>query len=81
MKIILLILSVSFCSVLTSLAEFDQEWKEWKETFGKSYGSSEEEERKAVWLNNRKFVERHNKERHSYSVRLNQFGDLVSVVL
>ncbi|XP_064193240.1 cystein proteinase inhibitor protein salarin-like [Anguilla rostrata] len=62
--------------------EVEKAWKEWKQTFEKSYGTPEEEERrKKAWLDTRALITEHNKEylegRESYSMGVNQFTDML----
>ena len=77
-----------FGSGLCKLVEFDsvlrEEWSAWKVVHGKEYGSLKEEtERSYVWLDNKRFIDEHNCEAdiHGYTLRMNHFGDMVSLVL
>lgn len=63
-----------------SFAQLDAEWQQWKTRYGKAYvDDAEESVRKLVWLDNWKFVQKHNSEKHSFTVETNQFADLVSL--
>ncbi|KAI4876599.1 hypothetical protein NFI96_034279, partial [Prochilodus magdalenae] len=64
-----------------SISLEDLEFHAWKEKFGKSYGSEEEEsQRKMIWLDNRKMVLEHNlladQGIKSYRLGMNQFADM-----
>ena len=63
---------------------YEIQWSLWKEARGKRYSSAEEEvNRYSVWLNNARYIEQHNEnaEQHGYSLKMNSFGDLVSMRL
>jgi hypothetical protein len=52
---------------------------QFKANHGKSYASAEEEaHRFAVFQDNLAFIEKHNAEKHSYTVGINQFADLTN---
>ncbi len=78
----LLLLAFTMYSSALSL-ELDSfhklQWKEWKDLHGKTYSHEREEaERSLVWLDNKKFIENHNAlGDSSYTLSLNQFGDMV----
>ncbi|XP_051894230.1 cathepsin S-like [Pristis pectinata] len=62
----------------------DEEWEIWKQNYGKSYSSMEENQaRRAVWLENLEKIQAHNIQysqgNSSYEMAMNQFGDLTSV--
>nr|XP_012803821.2 procathepsin L-like [Jaculus jaculus] len=58
----------------------DAQWLKWKTQHGKTYTLSEEEHKRAVWQENMRKIELHNKEfsegKHSYTMEMNAFGDL-----
>jgi len=56
----------------------DEGWHLWKATHGKKYADAGEERvRYVIWQDNLKRVEQHNAENgHSYSLRINKFGDM-----
>ena len=59
------------------------EWETWKETHGKRYSYEEEEmKRSQIWLQNKRFIENHNMngEATSYTLAMNEFGDLVYII-
>lgn len=58
--------------------EQNLEWSAWKKFHGKTYSSETEETfRSGIWLNNMKIIEKHNADkRHTYTLGMNQFGDL-----
>ncbi|XP_068722613.1 cathepsin L-like [Montipora capricornis] len=53
------------------------QWKAWKAFHGKSYTTeTEENARRAIWRDNLKKIAEHNLKGHSYTLSMNQFGDL-----
>ena len=56
------------------------QWLEWKVEHGKAYSHEREDlERSLVWADNKKFIDDHNSlGEGSYTLALNQFGDMVS---
>ncbi|XP_067824764.1 cathepsin K-like [Heptranchias perlo] len=61
----------------------DEEWEIWKETYGKSYPSVEEDQaRRAIWLQNLEKIAAHNAQysegNSTYELAINHFGDLTS---
>lgn len=77
---LLWVLSVLLALAASSHLEFAEEWHQWKSQHGKWYQSPGEElVRHRVWLENREYIQNHNKnvDLHGYSLALNHFGDLV----
>ncbi|XP_020631218.1 cathepsin L1-like [Orbicella faveolata] len=69
-------LSVASCAVL-KFDEYKQQWQAWKTFHGKQYETdTEEEARYAIWRDNLRKIQQHNSEGHSYTLAMNQFGDL-----
>ena len=61
--------------------EFPPEWHLWKSQHGKVYQDEREElKRHIVWQANKKHIDDHNKyaDVFGYTLKMNQFGDLVS---
>lgn len=59
------------------------DWESWKQTHAKHYLTVEEETfRQSIWETNSQFIVRHNSDadRHGYTLGMNEFGDLVSVI-
>ncbi|XP_029403315.1 protein CTLA-2-beta isoform X1 [Mus pahari] len=58
----------------------DNEWKEWKKKFAKTYSLDEERYRRLVWEESKKKIEAHNADyeqgKTSFYMGLNQFSDL-----
>lgn len=53
------------------------QWKAWKAFHGKSYKTeTEENARKSIWRDNLKKIAERNSKGHSYTLAMNQFGDL-----
>lgn len=73
-------LCILFALIAVSFAvQLDEEWQQWKKNYAKTYADEAEESvRKLVWLDNWKFVQKHNSENHTFTVETNQFADLVS---
>ncbi|XP_073233311.1 procathepsin L-like [Porites lutea] len=58
-------------------SEYKQQWQAWKTFYDKKYSTdTEEEARYAIWRDNLRKVQQHNSEGHSYTLAMNQFGDL-----
>lgn len=61
----------------------DSQWKLWKKTYRKEYNSQMDELlRRLIWERNLKYINNHNLEftmgMHTYTVGMNQFGDMTS---
>lgn len=83
MKIVVafvLCFSVASCAVLKQELKFDEykdQWRAWKTFHGKQYETdTQEEARYAIWRDNLRKIQQHNSEGHSYTLAMNQFGDL-----
>ncbi|XP_020631226.1 cathepsin L1-like [Orbicella faveolata] len=72
------LLSVSLASSLNlTHEEYKRYWQEWKSFYGKSYKSDIlDQAHFIVWKNNLERIQKHNSEGHSYTLAMNQFGDL-----
>lgn len=68
----------AFFALTGSSEDLKSEWKEWKQTFNKEYGSLKEETKKFVtWRENRAKILKHNNGKDiSYTLAINQFADL-----
>ena len=61
--------------------EWQKEWDLWKAEYGKKYECDEMElSRRNIWAANKVFVDTHNANSalHGYTVKMNEFADLVS---
>ena len=77
MKTILALL----CITLVTATEFSDEWNSWKELYKKTYECEHEElARYTIWVANKAYIEEHNKnvQAHGYSLKMNEFGDMVT---
>jgi len=75
------ILALVVALALAQGNQVDEEvqWKAWKSYHGKTYETkTEEAQRYAIWRNNLEIVRKHNAEKHSYTLAMNQFGDLTA---
>ena len=72
-----LVLLLSVLTVVSCLQELDREWEEWKIAYNVKYGLGEEPYRRLIWENNVVMIQRENSMGNSYTLRINQFGDLV----
>ncbi|KAL9976056.1 hypothetical protein ACROYT_G013291 [Oculina patagonica] len=73
---IVLCLSVASCAVL-KFDEYQEQWQAWKTLHAKKYATdTEEAARYAIWRDNLRKIQQHNSEGHSYTLAMNQFGDL-----
>ena len=82
---IIMLVSLLLTAAVSSIPTLDSatrlQWEAWKSTHGKTYlHSSEELQRCEVWLANKKMIETHNANvgGSSYTLAMNEFGDLVS---
>lgn len=56
-------------------------WQSWKEEHGKLFSSEKEEmERLKIWMKNVAIIEEHNAQNHSFTLGMNQFGDMVGLL-
>ncbi len=74
---------LSLVGLAASRAHYEllEEWNLWKDQYGRSYGSEQEDlERHIVWLSNKKYIEQHNTNAHifGFTLAMNHFGDMVS---
>ena len=77
--VLLFIFPLSLASVRHS---FMEEWTLWKKEHGKDYSTDEDEQEKfAVWLENKDYIKSHNLKQDSlgFTLSLNQFADMVSI--
>ena len=55
-----------------------EEWEDWKQLYEKKYVDDEEElNRFWIWDYNRQYIDDHNSLGKSYSLKINEFADLV----
>ena len=79
MKLLILLSTLTLAAAAAKF-EFREEWNLWKAQHGKSYNEGREElERHIVWLSNRAYIEHHNANADifGFTLRMNQFGDMV----
>jgi|SaaInlStandDraft_4_1057021.scaffolds.fasta_scaffold01771_3 C1A family cysteine protease len=75
MKVFIAVMLFSALSV--GAIDHGKVFDEWKKTYGKYYDTIQEEGyRFKVYLRNIDFINKHNKENHPYTVKMNEFGDL-----
>ena len=59
----------------------DEEWESFKLKFSKSYDSNDELFRKKVFMENKRLIAEHNARyyegKHNFTLKMNQFGDLL----
>ena len=57
-------------------------WQKWKEEHAKVYSGAEDEQtRKTLWIENYHRIKRHNEGGNSYTLGLNQFSDMVRMII
>ncbi|XP_036449128.1 cathepsin L1-like isoform X1 [Colossoma macropomum] len=81
MRVLLAVAALVVVAGAASVSVEDLEFNAWKQKFGKSYGSAEEEsQRKMIWLDNRKLILEHNmladQGLKSYRLGMNHFADM-----
>ena len=60
----------------------DSVWEEWKQSYKRIYKSeTEEQARREIWNDNLMYIQTFNSEPHSYTLGLNDFSDLVSLLI
>ena len=71
-----LVYYVTLAAAVSAL-ELSDDWNAWKVHYGKSYSSEVEELRRyLIWLVNQKYVDQHNSQNLTYTLIMNEFGDL-----
>ena len=79
MRNIYIILVLCVCTIQISICTTDLEWAEWKMKHSKDYITADEESnRRNIWTENYKLIQKHNTENHSYTLELNHLADIVS---
>lgn len=77
-KIFIAVVFVLFTITHAAIIQ-DSDWETWKTFYGKTYEDKDEEHmRYVIWKENMKFIMNHAEENHSYSLAMNEFGDLTS---
>ncbi|KAL7861649.1 hypothetical protein SRHO_G00130900 [Serrasalmus rhombeus] len=81
MRVLLAVTALVVVAGAANVSVEDLEFDVWKQKFGKSYGSVEEEsQRKMIWLDNRKLILEHNmladQGLKSYRLGMNRFADM-----
>lgn len=79
LAVLLFILWLNYVCDSSPLA-YRKQWNLWKMEHSKTYSSEEEEiERHSIWLANKKYIEKHNRQhhKHGYTLKMNHVGDLV----
>ena len=74
------VLLVALFVVIGSCSSLVEEWETWKLAYNKKYLSPDEEvKRYNVWIENKKYIEIHNKKKDKigYTLEMNKFGDIV----
>jgi len=67
--LVLMLASAAMASSWTS------DWASFKRQHGKMYSGDEDMTRMNIWIKNVKMVEKHNSEKHSYTMAINKFSD------
>lgn len=76
---LLTILSILVCIELSLCLSHQKEWIEWKSTYQKKYVNEKEETRRyKIWEYNLQYIDDHNSLGESYTLKMNEFADLVS---
>ena len=81
MRVYLLLSLVTLA--LSGPLALEKEWQQWKQQHGKQYADEVEESmRRAVWFRAYHLTQSHNNaDMHSYTLGLNMFSDMVSVLI
>merc|ERR1711962_1886513 len=79
-KTAMILIFVAALAASTQALSLDLEWPLFLARYGKQYSTSEVDIRKSIFLDNLKYIERHNAEHalglHTFSLGINQFADL-----
>jgi len=80
--LVAIVVAVAYCANAIPYNHENNEWTTWKNLHEKSYAIHEENHRRMIWDENKRFVLRHNYEydlgKHTYKVGLNKFADLTN---
>ena len=74
---------LSFLMIVGAVSHLELQWYSWKEKHGKVYMDiSEEQKRRDIWIENMAKIQKLNNQAASnFTLAINQFADLVSVML
>lgn len=74
---------LSFLMIVGAVSHLEQQWHLWKDKHGKVYMDiTEEQKRRDVWIENMAKIQKFNNQASSnFTLAINQFADLVSVIL
>lgn len=85
MKLLILVAALVAAASAASIVDptMDLYWQAFKDQHNKQYATEDEEtQRRLIWEDNVKFINRHNLEaslgKHTYTVKMNKFGDLTN---
>lgn len=79
MRNIYAILVLCVYTIQISICTTDLEWAEWKMKHSKDYITADEESnRRNIWTENYKLIQKHNMENHSYTLELNHLADITN---
>ena len=69
----------ALCLIVVHAHPLQGEWWQWKADHSRQYDSvAKEETRRAVWLQNYDYINKHNRNNLAFKLSLNQFVDMVS---
>ena len=74
MKMILVVLSLVTAVISMPL---EVEWNQWKQLHGKIYADEDEPKSKMVWLENYRYIQKHNSQDQPFKLGLNEYADMV----
>ena len=65
------------CVYAAENQQMQQLWSQFKSKYDKNYqNDAEENQRFNIFRNNVEFIEKHNQEKHSFSLGINEFADM-----
>ena len=74
------LIALSIFTVVLSMP-LEVEWNQWRQLHGKIYSDEDEQKSKMTWLENYQYIQKHNSENHQFKLGLNEFADMVSLLL
>jgi cathepsin L len=77
--VLALLVAAAVAASVQMKLDVDASWTAWKAKYGKNYLSAEEDaQRQAIFNKNVAYINKHNAEGHSYTLGMNQFGDMTN---
>lgn len=59
----------------------DDQWELYKKTYKLKYKTIEDDQRKKIFLENKNYIDKHNSQKSSFKLEINQYAHLVIIIL